>query len=462
MNNGIRRKLLVSFLAIAFVSLLTVNLLVNIAISITFYNYIDEQQNAEAQMIVKDLTDTYSETGHWPEATLMDITHQALTNHMILKIFNQKNQLVWDSNQMIRNSSRPDSSIFHSQNDEIATKQFPILKNGAKIGALEIQFSKDLYQEQEGVFLTRFNILSWISLAIVLLAVYFFSASIARGISAPLIEIKKVAIRLRDGDLNQRVPILTRDDEVAQVGQSINHLADTLEQQQQLRKFLTADIAHELRTPLATMRSYLEAFQDGIWEPTDEKLQICYDQVMQLVNLIQDLEHLADVENPMLKLKKEEIDSVILLEDAIRSVAKNWDYKQIELQFIYREGDEDNEHAACIVNGDYYRLLQVFINLLNNAYKFTPEAGRITVEIQKMQRNILIHIGDTGCGIDPLEQAKIFERFYRGEKSRNRKTGGAGLGLAIVKAIVEAHGGTVTVSSVVDQGTTFTVCLPKG
>ncbi|MNJ60527.1 Alkaline phosphatase synthesis sensor protein PhoR [compost metagenome] len=173
---------------------------------------------------------------------------------------------------------------------------------------------------------------------------------------------------------------------------------------------------------------------------------------MRLVKLIQDLESLTRVENPMVKLQRERLCLNEIIKNSVNSIKGQFEGKPIGL--VIKEQDQ------LYISGDAGRLTQVFANLLENAYKYTNE-GQISIEMLENSDQALVMITDTGPGIEAEELPYIFERFYRGDKSRNRKTGGAGIGLAIVKAIVEAHGGSISIKSKPGEGTRFDICFPK-
>lgn len=452
-RGGIRKKLLLSHIGVALGSLLTIILLVNLVMTYSFGKYIENLQQAEAAALLEDLEASYDPANNWTSDTLMGISHQAVQRNYIIRIYDNQQNLVLDTSQM--------SLSMHSTGADGGTLQVigktnviknTIMKDGYQIGTLEMQGTDGPLQLQNQRFLRMFNFLLWAALILVLVGAYLFSGFIATGISRPLVRIKQIAAQMREGDLSQRVVLAGHSTEIAEVGLALNHLADALQQQEKLRKNLTADVAHELRTPLATIQSHIEAFQDGVWEATPDKLQICHGQVIRLVQLINDLEKLTALENPMLQLRKEKVCLNEVIHDSINAVSGQFNDKHISL--------EVHETNKVYMTGDYARLVQVFVNLLNNACKYTNE-GSIFVGIFNEQSEIKVTIRDTGVGIAPDELPFIFERFYRGEKSRNRKTGGAGIGLAVVKAIVEAHGGKVTVQSTINQGSEFIVRFPE-
>ncbi|BFH14100.1 HAMP domain-containing histidine kinase [Paenibacillus melissococcoides] len=450
-KSGLRKKLLLSHIGVALTSLLTITLLVYLVMTFAFGQYMKNQQQAEADTLLKDLAASYNaEAGGWTMGSLMQISHQAMLRNYTVKIYDDRNKLIWDTSNMGMMPGGTDTGYESGGNDNIISTS--IMKNGQKIGRLEIQGIESAFASQNQQFLRLFNSLLWGALLLVIVGVSLFSVFMANSLSRPLMRIKQIATRMRTGDLSSRVALASPRTEIDEVGLALNHLADALEQQDKLRKNLTADIAHELRTPLATIQSHIEAFQDGVWQATPDKLEVCHEQVMRLVKLIHDLEKLTAVENPMLQLQKNMVSLNEVIRESVKTVSGQFEDKKISIDI-----QQDQE---VFLTGDYVRLVQVFVNLLNNAYKYTNE-GNIRVVISEEPAYAKVTISDTGTGIGQEELPFIFERFYRGEKSRNRKTGGAGIGLAIVKAIVEAHGGHIAVQSAVGQGSQFSVRLPK-
>ncbi|NQX66083.1 HAMP domain-containing histidine kinase [Paenibacillus alba] len=291
----------------------------------------------------------------------------------------------------------------------------------------------------------------WSAILGILLSV-LLSLVVAKRITAPLIQMKKVAERMASGELGARTTV-KGNDEIADLGGSLNHLAEQIMQQEQLRKTMTADVAHELRTPLATLKSHMEALMDGVWLPTPQRLESCYEEIERLRFLVGDLEQLTEMDSPHFKLKLHEEDVSVIVHGNIEAIRASYDQKGVTLVW----GGATNVKATL----DRQRLGQIMVNLLMNALKFTPPGGKVSVEVKEEQHRVLIMVSDTGIGIDEDDLRFVFERFYRVEKSRDRKSGGSGIGLTIAKKLVEAHGGTIRMESGVGVGTTVKIHIPK-
>jgi signal transduction histidine kinase len=275
---------------------------------------------------------------------------------------------------------------------------------------------------------------------------------LARRISRPVTKTAYIAKQISEGNYNIRFEPGTRIKELDDLAEAINQLSDGLGKQENLRKRLTADVAHELRTPLTSLSSHLEAMMEGLWEPTQERLGSCFEEVKRLGTLVADLEQLARMESENLVLRKSKEDLLNLVK--IVSETMTGELLKRNLSFSL-------EGTSISVEVDKDRISQVIANLLSNAMKYTPEGGSIKVIVTETPKDGVIKVIDNGIGIPERELPLIFERFYRSDKSRDRKTGGAGIGLAIVKSIVTAHGGKVVAESTVEEGSCFTVSIPK-
>jgi len=216
---------------------------------------------------------------------------------------------------------------------------------------------------------------------------------------------------------------------------------------------MTADIAHDLRTPLTVIGGYIESMRDGVLQPTPERLTIIYTEIERLQKLVGDLRILSQADSGELPLTLERVSPVVLIERAIQLFQHQAGQQGIRLAMRVSEPLPD-----IIVDQD--RMMQVMDNLLSNAFRYTPTGGEILIEASAENQQVLIRVRDTGSGIDTDDLPFIFDRFRRADKSRHTETGESGLGLAIVKALVETHHGRIQADSTPGSGTVFTIQLP--
>ncbi|WP_127593178.1 sensor histidine kinase [Paenibacillus lautus] len=277
---------------------------------------------------------------------------------------------------------------------------------------------------------------------------------VARRISAPLVQMKRAAEMMTRGNWDIRVATKGYD-EIARLGSSLNELAVQLQKQELLRRNMTQDIAHELRTPLTTLKSHTRALADGIWEPTADRFQTCLEEIDRLIQLVTELEDLHDMESPEFQLSRSKQELGHIMERAITLAAAMYHEKKVDLQYV--------SGSPILAEVDADRMLQVLINMLSNALHYTPAGGTVQAELVDEGANALIRIKDSGQGISSSDLSYIFERLYRGDKSRNRLSGGSGMGLAIVKQLVSAHGGQVWAESGEKHagGSCFYIRIPK-
>lgn len=270
----------------------------------------------------------------------------------------------------------------------------------------------------------------------------------------PVRTLTQASAALGAGDLDQRVPV-EGDDEIAHLGRTFNLMAESLQQSQTRRKAMTADIAHELRTPLSVQRANLEAIQDGIYPLTPESIQPVYEQTLLLERLVDDLRTLALADAGELELIKTETDILGLVQ---RVVEQFQPHAKSRNQTI----SSTLPPSCAIVEADPGRVEQILGNLLTNAIRHTPEDGQITVEVQCASGKVQLSVRDTGPGIPEDSLPYLFERFYRGDRSRSRVEGGTGLGLSIARRLADAHGGKLEAANYPTGGAVFTLTLPVG
>jgi len=281
-------------------------------------------------------------------------------------------------------------------------------------------------------------------------------------VTAPLRQLKKAASAISSGDLSQRVDIRS-EDELGDLGQTFNQMAESLNSAEIQRQHLVADIAHELRTPITVIQANLEAMLDEVLPLNVEQVAALHDETLLLNRLVADLRLLSQAEAGALKLERHEAEIGSLIQRVVEKIRVQAQQKGINLEI------ETSENLPRI-SIDADRITQVLNNLIGNALRYTPQNGKIIVSATNSSGSagtIQISVTDTGSGIDPVALPFVFDRFYRADQSRARNSGGSGLGLAIVKQLVEAHGGKVEAISPVfsnadkqGYGTRITITLP--
>jgi signal transduction histidine kinase len=274
-----------------------------------------------------------------------------------------------------------------------------------------------------------------------------------RGLTAPLSTLASAARAIGARDLTQRVEV-RGSQEIKDVAKAFNEMAAELQQAETLRQNLLADVAHELRTPITIIQGNLQAILDDVYELDKTEIAQLYDQTRQLIRLVDDLRLLAQAEANQLPLDMTEVDMAALVNSVTGTYTPMLESVSIELQTRFPEN-------LPTIQGDRDRLTQCLQNLLNNAVRFTPKGGCITLELDEIDMGLGLTVADTGIGITPEHLPHVFDRFYRSDQARTRETGGTGLGLAITRAIIESHGGKISAySEGSGKGSSFILHLP--
>jgi signal transduction histidine kinase len=277
------------------------------------------------------------------------------------------------------------------------------------------------------------------------------SLPLSRRILGPVEALTAAARRMEAGDLAQRVPA-TSTDELGDLARAFNAMADAVARSESLRRALVTDVAHELRTPLTNLRCQIEAVQDGLQPADAATFRSLHEETLLLARLVGDLQDLALAESGQLPLHRAPVPLADAVSAALASIRPMAGARGIRLQA--------DVPVALAVDADRERLAQVLGNLLANSLTHTPDGGAIRVSARASAGQVAVEVADSGEGIPAEHLPHVFDRFYRSDPSRARRTGGAGLGLAIVKQLVEAHGGRVSVASDPGAGARFTFTLP--
>ena len=284
---------------------------------------------------------------------------------------------------------------------------------------------------------------------ITLLAVFLLGRLIVamRRLAVPLGDLVEAANRVADGDFTARISTDQGPRSLRSVAKAFNTMTSRLAAQEQQRRNLMADIAHELRTPLSVIQGRLEGLLDGVYPRDDATIGDVIDEAKLLARLVDDLRTLANAESGTLTLRKEPTDPASLVQEVVRSFADDAQSKQISLRTDLAE--------LPIITIDPLRIREVLVNLISNAIRHTPSAGVIVVEAQVEHERVVVSVSDSGPGISPQDLPKIFDRFYKGATSR-----GSGLGLTIARDLIQAHGGDIRAENIPGNGAMLTFTIP--
>ena len=314
---------------------------------------------------------------------------------------------------------------------------------------------EQMFGPAERAYLEAINSSLWLAGFVAALVALALGLLFARQISSPIRTLTAAARRLGAGDVDQRVPVRGRRDELGELAEAFNSMAEAVGRQEMLRRQMAAAIAHELRNPLAIIQANLEAMLDGIRPLSAEEVADVHRETQLLSRLVTDLRDLSLVETGQLPLRKELTDLSALVHTSVARFSSQAEEKSVRLTV---EASEDSPRADV----DQDRVDQVLGNLLDNALRHTPSGGEVMVRLQPDARRgeVRVNVRDTGPGIPEEHLPNVFERFYRADLARTRTDGGSGIGLAVVKQLVEAHGGRVWAESQPGKGATFSFVLP--
>ncbi len=328
--------------------------------------------------------------------------------------------------------------------------EMPLMVQGKMVGTL-IQDNRDLPHPVRLAF-DVLNPILWISLACAGITL-LIGILLMRRIVNPLAAVIAGAESVSDGNFKTRIKMSKSHDDLASLIEHFNHMTETLEKNDNERRGLLADIAHELRTPLSVLRGRLEGIVDGVYAPNEVNIAQALEETYLLERLVEDLRLLTLAETRQLHFELKETDLVELL-----NKSQTLFEPQAAAKFASIVVETEEKEAIVLV--DPQRFEQIVGNLIGNALRYAQNGGKITLKLQKLESATVVKVIDNGPGVPEAELPYIFDRFWRGEKSRARVSGGAGLGLAISKQLVEAQGGQISAANRPEGGLEVTVTLP--
>jgi signal transduction histidine kinase len=462
---SLRSRLILSYVLVAALCVLIVSALANGLLESSFRRYLRGSLEKRAQAVAQQLGAQQRADGSWDQAGLTAVGMAALEQGLIVRLEEPGGRTVWDATvhnsglcvQVLTHLARNMASRYPNWQGAYTESRYPVRYAFRNVGSAAIGYYGPFFLNDEDLtFINSLNrLLLWAAVG-ALISAAGLGLLMARRITVPLERVVRATQAIARGRRDVQITEKAGLRELDGIAAAVNDLSRGLREQEALRRRLTADMAHELRTPLATLQSHLEALIDGIWQPDAERLAGLHEEILRINRLVSDLASLARYEGDSRNLHRSELDLAALVEGIVRNHQPQYRAKGVALRFAPAEARDGRSSLSA----DPDRLSQAVINLLANALKFTPSGGEVEVRVACGSEGAEIRVTDNGIGIPAGDLPRVFERLYRVDGSRNRTTGGAGIGLSIARAIVEAHGGTLSAASQPGRGSEFRIRLP--
>lgn len=447
---SISTKLILAFLSIGIISVAIIALSALWNTRAEFIRFLSDQNQTG---IVTELSNYHRINGSWDgvETALIQTRNPqqpgpgARPGHMPFTLTDEKGMVIL-SNERYKSGEKISRSALR---DGII-----ITEDGNVIGILVPMRTPFEGQPREVEFIERINRTLFYGALIGAVIALLLGTFLSRTLTRPIRELTQATHAVSEGDLSQQVPIRSND-ELGELAKAFNKMSTELSRSINTRKQMTADIAHELRTPLSLILGHAEAVHDGVLQPTRDNFEIIREEATRLEHLVDDLRILSLADAGELTINLQTIEP----ERLIQEVTALYQYQTQRMNITL-----DLEIASPLppIEVDPGRMTQVLTNILDNALRHTPEGGRIVLTARRVQDQIEISIQDSGPGITAEEVNRIFDRFYRTDPARQREDGGgSGLGLAIARSIVQAHGGQIRAENAAGNGLKIIVTLPK-
>jgi signal transduction histidine kinase len=446
LRSSLWSRLTLAFVFVALIGVILVAVLANRAASLGFQRYLQAGEIASLADLQAQLADYYLEQGDWDGVNNVlrnsGIGSQGPGGGYFLRVLDAGGGLVGRRGGQSRSDAEFDLRL-------------PLIVKGTQVGTLLADPAggggSGRAAEQ---YLASVNQAILLSGVIAIFIALFLGLILAQRITRPLSQLTAATHALAAGDLSRQVPV-TSEDELGRLAGDFNQMARALELSEAQRSQLLADTAHDLRTPIAVIRSHLEAMLDGVFPLTPENLAAIHEETLHLSRLVEDVRLLSLAETGRLPLEKKPVDLQELTGQVVSAFAP-----LAEADGVVLESDLQQVPA---ITADGARLHQVLANLISNALRFAPLGSQdpptVSVTLQSGGSEIIMTISDNGPGLTAEQQARVFDRFWRSDSARDRQGGNSGLGLAISKSIIEAHGGHLSVSATPGEGATFTISL---
>lgn len=422
------------------------------ALRLEFQRFSREQQDLRAAQVVASLADAYALRGTWTGADLAPAGQLAAAAGAALTVLDATGTVVARTGPDALTMSMPmpmDTGAMHGAPRTFSLPRTePISALGRIVGSAVLRFPSGELLPAERDVRDALARAQWLAAIAAALGAAPIAVLLARRITGPVAELAAAVEAMRRGERGVRVPVRAPD-ELGDLARGFNGMAEALERADDLRRTLVGDVAHELRTPLATLQGHLEALRDGVLAVDAATLRLLHDESARLGRLVADLEALARAEAAGFSLERSPRDLAAIAREVAAELEGSFRAKGVALDLAIAEAP---------VVGDADRLAQVARNLLANALKFTPAGGHVRLSTGIDGRGAILEVSDDGPGIQPADLPRVFERFWRSRTASD--VPGSGVGLTIARELARAHGGDISASSRPGVATTFRVTLP--
>lgn len=447
---GFRQRVTLSFAAVAVSTTLLFVVVLTLVWNNQFASYTRTTMENLAESTAAALARVYNTRSYWSTSQIdAAAAGAASTDGVGIQVLNADGVVLYDSTRITTGATTMWDS---SGAREISSSKM----TGKEVGVVRVwAYGSDLLltQRDKSFRDSSFEAIALAAVASVVLAV-LMGLVFSRALTRPVRAISQAAQRIKEGDLTARSG-LSGDDDLGQLGETFDDMAESLERDRELERRLTSDVAHELRTPLMSILATVEAMQDEVLPCDQEHLALVSSETKRLSRLVDSMLRLSRLENGSVRLDIIPVDVVALVRGIATSHQALLEDMGLEMAFENLTGRDELD-----VELDRDTVTQAVTNIISNAMRYTPAPGKVTVRVAADEDGALVSVSDTGIGIAPEDLDRVFGRFWRAEESRNRVAGGLGVGLAVTKEIVDRHHGMINVESEQGVGTTFTIFLP--
>lgn len=451
MRKSIFSKLSRSFVGLSIVIVMLMMVLINSSFKRAFESYLIGRSESQVENIVDEIVNIY-ESGEFSEADTASLRRLANRNKYDIRILDSYGQTI--AEVKARNTMHKSHMTGRFRDQPLEYNVIEFQRGDIRI---EIGHMGDyVFDKQEALFQRNIQMTILLGGGLLILFSIAISYMISKKLSYPIRAIKAVAEKIESGKFSFKYLGKASDPiEIYELSESINSMSDRLRYQEELRRQLTSDMAHEIRTPLTIIQGQLEAMMCGVWDLNMENIASVYEELARMNLMVDKLKDIHSLESKVDLLTLRDLDLKAEIESIVRFSKPIFIDKKIEIGLNLEEG--------LLLKADRDKFKQVLYNLLTNAVKYSKENSKVVINLYKEAQEgmVIIEVADEGIGIAKEDLANIFERFYRCDKSRSKEEGGLGLGLAITRALIEGHGWEVEVESQEGMGSTFKIKIPK-